>query len=159
MNNIQNIANSLIIALIAGLVIYWVIFAHPVVPDQLEEAAIERNVARNAQYPQTVAWPPLTGNPYKLDRICPAGSARFTAGDYNCNVCHHLAENMQELSEATHHYTNIAGKASSEPFPDPQLPGYSVMLPTAQAEAPPIIWGAKSPHGNRGTCTSCHAVM
>lgn len=170
--------NYLVIYLAAGLAVYWVVFVMPGQSGRKDEAVIEKNVARNAQYPQLVAGLPAVGMPYNQNRVCPAGAAQFVAGDYNCNVCHHLAEAVQNFSDATHHYTNIVGKSSpgpydtrgygrsnsttaqsAEPFPDPQLPGYTVMFPTEPAKAPAIIWGATPSHNQRGRCTNCHKIL
>ncbi|MBF0506191.1 MAG: hypothetical protein HQL09_05095 [Nitrospirae bacterium] len=169
MNNMHKIGKYLIIALMAVLAVYGVLFPLHGRSARTDEADLERNVARNAQYPQLVGVGPRAGAPYGMNRSCPRGAAQFTGGDYNCNFCHRLADAAQNLSDATHHYTNIAGQnplpnnpaasQSGEPFPDPQPPGYAVALPTATAQAPPVMWGAKPPHVQRGICTDCHEVV
>src|SRR5208283_5247866 len=118
----------------------------------------KRNVAGNAQSPRLIGGGGRIGTPYNMNRICPAGAVQFTSGDDKCDVCHQLSGVLQNLSNATHHYTNIAagpydtwnaGQSpnpaavqSVEPFPDPQPPGYTVAPSTAAARAPPIVWGA-----------------
>ena len=202
MKNVLKIRNYLIIAVMVGLIVYGVLFVLRGRSDRTDEAALERDVARNAKYSQLVGGLPrsaasnnqtrvcpagvaqFAGSDEKCDichrlqlvgglprsaasnnqtRVCPAGAAQFAGGDEKCDICHQLAKSLQNLSDETHHYSNIAGRAptsqSVEPFPDPQPPGYTAMLPEQNAQTPPIIWGAKPPHGERGRCTDCHKVM
>ncbi len=159
-------------AIIAMLVVYGVLSVKKDRTGKIDKDAVERNVARNAQYPQLVAglWPTKP-----LDRICPVGAAQFTAGDYSCNFCHHLGEAMQNFSDSTHPYTNIAGKVSPGPYDTRNFGQTAIaqpqateplselqpqaMIPNNIAQAPPIPWGAKSPHVKRKRCTNCHKIL
>src|SRR5271169_4261966 len=178
MNNIHKIGIYIVLALIAVLVVYGLLFILPGRSAPTNEDVVKRNVASNARSPQLIGGVPRLGTPYNMNRVCPAGAAQFTGGDYNCNVCHQLADAAQNLADVTHHYTNIAagpydtrnaGRSplpnnpaavkSVEPFPDPQPPGYTVVTPTAAGQAPPITWGSNPPHIQRGVCTDCHEVV
>jgi len=120
--------NRLIVVVILATVAYLVIVDTNQQVTEIEEQTLKQRVIQNSQTSVLVAQP---------NYLCPyLNGGQFVGSDHNCNVCHTMADVMNKLSKATHHYTNIQGIIPQNGFQnvttgflEPALPGYVAMLP------------------------------